>query len=61
MIGGLMKKARVVFKLHFICPECGKQNGLRGLTEREDLYIDGPAVEIGCKRCGAEVKLKSAR
>ena len=25
-----MNEARIKFKLHWVCPECGVQNGMRG-------------------------------
>ncbi|KKN07116.1 hypothetical protein LCGC14_1070480 [marine sediment metagenome] len=55
-------EAKVVFKLYWVCPECGNPNGLRGLAEHEHRFINGPLdSEYECKRCEAEVKLKAAR
>lgn len=46
-----MKTARAVFKLHVICPHCGKQNGLRSLPAIEREYMLGSGDVPMTKRC----------
>jgi len=57
-----MNEARVQLKLHWICPGCGTQHGLRGDPIKEPCYINGPLTETPvCRTCRAVVALKPAR
>lgn len=56
-----MRYAGVVLRLYWICPECGKQNGLKGTLEAEMGYIQGPAFEKVCKWCNETVEVKPVR
>ena len=57
-----MKQAQIVLKLHWICPDCGMQHGMRGHPDREPLYINGPLDEtVTCRKCGETFVLVPVR